>query len=132
MEGKSKMNDAPPEIYENFVPNPEIQEFMETEIEHTPHVQNELQNRLDETHGITPEATGGDIDAEWEKSEDDGAESFGGHNPTPDQSDIEENAAAMGFNFQDNQEIDLLEKMQKRDRDRFELDEDSKAPGDMI
>ncbi len=74
---------------------------------------------------------GGDIDAAWEEAEDDGAEAFAGHNPTPDQSDVEENAAAMGFNYQDNQEIDLLDKMRRRDQDRFELDEDSKV-GDTI
>jgi hypothetical protein len=28
--------------------------------------------------------------------------------------------------------LDLLEKMEKRDRDRFELDENSKTEGDMI
>ena len=125
------MSDAPPEIYENFIPNPEIQEFMDEEIQRAPQSPHELEERL-ENSSMSPELTGGDIDAEWEEANDDGAEAFAGHNPTPDQSNVEENAAAMGFNFQDNQEIDLLEKMRKRDRDRFELDESSKGPGDMI
>lgn len=125
------MSDSPPEIYENFVPNPEIQEFMDEEIRHAPQAPNELRERV-ESSSMSPELSGGDIDADWEEANDDGAEAFGGHNPTPDQSMVEENAAAMGFNFEDNQEIDLLEKMQRRDRDRFELDEDSKAAGDMI
>lgn len=124
------MSDAPPNIYEDFVPNEGVQEFMNEEIERAPQAPNELRERL-ENSSMTPEVSGGDVDASWEEANDDGSEAFAGHNPTPDQSNVEENAAAMGFNFQDNQEIDLLDKMQRRDRDRFELDEDSKD-GDTI
>jgi hypothetical protein len=120
----------PYEFYENEVPNPEIEQFMNEEIDRAPRDSNELEQRF-EASTQSPVTSGGDIDAEWEEADDDGAESVGGHNPTPDQSDTEANAAAMGFTFEDNQEIDLLEKMQKRDRNRFELDEDSKA-GDTI
>ena len=49
-----------------------------------------------------------------------------------DQSDVEENAHAMGINFEDNEPLDLLEKMEKRDRNRYELDENSKSSDDMI
>jgi hypothetical protein len=125
------MSDGKPyEFYENNVPNPEIEQFMNEEIDRAPRDSNELEQRF-EASTQSPVTSGGDIDAEWEEADDDGAESVGGHNPTPDQSDTEANAAAMGFTFEDNQEIDLLEKMQKRDRNRFELDEDSKA-GDTI
>lgn len=124
-------NEKPYEFYEDAVPNPEIQQFMNEEIDRAPRDSNELEQRF-EASTQHPVTSGGDIDAEWEEADDDGAESVGGHNPTPDQSDTETNAAAMGFTFEDNQEIDLLEKMQKRDRNRFELDEDSKAAGDMI
>ncbi|MCA1590294.1 MAG: DUF6335 family protein [Acidobacteria bacterium] len=72
------------------------------------------------------------FDAEWEDVNDSGAETVFGHNPTPDQSDVEENAHAMGIDFQDNEPLDLLEKMEKRDRDRYELREDSKSSEDMI
>ena len=120
----------PYEFYENDVPNPEIEQFMNEEIDRAPRDSNELEQRF-EASTQSPVTSGGDIDAEWEEADDDGAESVGGHNPTPDQSDTEANAAAMGFTFEDNQEIDLLEKMQKRDRNRFELDEDSKS-GDTI
>jgi len=120
----------PYEFYENDVPNPEIEQFMNEEIDRAPRDSNELEQRF-EASTQSPITSGGDIDAEWEEADDDGAESVGGHNLTPDQSDTEANAAAMGFTFEDNQEIDLLEKMQKRDRNRFELDEDSKT-GDTI
>lgn len=124
------MADNPPNIYENFVPNPETQEFMDEEIRRAPQSQTDFKADMENSRN-TPETTGGDVDAEWQESDDDGAESFGGHNPTPDQSDVEANAQAMGFVFQDNQEIDLLDKMQRRDQDRFELEEDSKD-GDTI
>lgn len=125
------MNNNPPDIYEDFVPNPEIQAAMDDEISHVPRANREMQNRLDASTN-TPEITGGDVDAEWEKAENDGAETFAGHNPTPDQSDVEANGRAFGVNFEDNQEMDLLEQMRQRDRDRFELDESSKGEGDMI
>lgn len=124
-------DEKPYEFYKDIVPDPEIQRFMNEEIDSAPRAPGELDERL-ENSSETPEVSGGDVDAEWEEANDDGAEAVGGHNPTPDQSMVEENAAAMGFNFEDNQEIDLLEKMQKRDRNRFELDESSKATDDMI
>lgn len=124
------MADNPPNIYENFVPNPETQEFMDEEISRAPQSQNDFRHDMESTNN-SPETSGGDVDADWSEAENDGAESFGGHNPTPDQSDVEANAQAMGFTFQDNQEIDLLDKMQRRDQDRFELEEDSKD-GDTI
>ena len=121
------------EFYEQEAPpDADIKEFMDDEIAHVPQAPNELKERLREHHSTSPADSGGDIDAEWEGANDDGAEAFGGHNPTPDQSDVEENAHAYGIDFQDNEPLDLLEKMEKRDRNRFELDEDSKTKGDMI
>ena len=55
-----------------------------------------------------------------------------GDNPTPDQSLVEENASAIGVSYEDNEELEFIEKIEKRDRDRFELDESSKAYEDMI
>jgi hypothetical protein len=92
----------------------------------------ELLERVHEHHSSSPADSGGDIDAEWEDVNDSGAESVFGHNPTPDQSDVEENAHAMGINFEDNEPLDLLEKMEKRDRNRYELNEDSKGEDDTI
>ncbi len=121
------------EFYENeTLADPEITDFMNEEIAHAPQAPNELIARLHEHNSTSPADTGGDIDASWEEISDDGAESFAGHNPTPDQSDVEANAHAYGIDFQDNEPLDLLEKMEKRDRDRFELDENSKASEDMI
>ncbi len=132
-EDKDMISGKDLEFYENEpLPNEAIQEFMNEEIAHAPQAPNELLERLREHNSTSPADSGGDIDADWEGSNDDGAESFGGHNPTPDQSDVEENAHAYGINFEDNEPLDILEKMEKRDRDRFELDESSKGGGDMI
>ena len=121
------------EFYEKEAPtDEEIQELMDEEIAHVPQAPGELTQRLNEHNSTSPADSGGDIDATWEDANDDGAESFGGHNPTPDQSDVEENAHAYGIDFQDNEPLDLLEKMEKRDRNRWELDESSKEEGDMI
>ena len=61
-----------------------------------------------------------------------GSESVFGDNPTPDQSDVEANAHAMGINFEDNEPLDFIKKLGKRDDDRYELDESSKSDGDTI
>lgn len=127
------MNGKALEFYEGErVPDEEMQEFINEEIEGAPKAPDELLQRLDEHNSSSPADSGGDIDAEWEDVNDSGAESVFGHNPTPDQSEVEANAHAMGVDFQDNEPLDLLEKMEKRDRDRFELREDSKTSNDMI
>jgi hypothetical protein len=121
------------ESYEDdFIPDPEIEAEMQEEIAHAPKDPEELLERLREHTAASPADSGGDIDAEWEDVNDSGAESVFGHNPTPDQSDVEENAHAMGINFEDNEPIDVLEKLEKRDRHRYELDENSKSGEDMI
>jgi hypothetical protein len=121
------------EFYEQEVPpNEEIKEFMDEEIAHAPQAPGELAERLKEHNSTSPADSGGDIDASWEEAGDDGAETFTGHNPTPDQSDVEENAHAMGIDFEDNEPLDFVEKIEKRDRNRFELNENSKTGNDTI
>jgi hypothetical protein len=127
------MTSKPLEFYENEpLPDPEIEAERQDEIASTPKAPQELLERVHEHHSSSPADSGGDIDAEWEDVNDSGAESVFGHNPTPDQSDVEDNAHAMGINFEDNEPLDPLEKMEKRDRNRFELDESSKSDEDMI
>ncbi len=109
----------------------EIKNVMAEEIADAPQAPGELRQRLDEHNASSPADSGGDIDANWEEVNTTGAEAFAGHNPTPDQSDVEANAHAYGVDFQDNEPLDLLEKMEKRDRDRWELNESSKD-GDEI
>ena len=113
-------------------PDPEIKELMDEEIGGVPQAPHELLERTRENNEASPADSGGDVDADWEDVSDSGAESVFGHNPTPDQSDVEENAHAMGIDFQDNEPLDLLEKIEKRARNRYELDESSKSGSDTI
>ena len=127
------MNGKDLEFYENEQPpDEEIKEFMDEEIERAPQDPNELLERLADNNASSPADSGGDIDAEWEDVDDSGAEAVFGHNPTPDQSDVEENAHAMGIDYEDNEPLDILEKIEKRDRNRYELDENSKKGNDSI
>jgi hypothetical protein len=116
----------------DVVPDPEIEEFMEEEIARAPKDSNQLAQRLRDNTAASPGDSGGDIDASWEDVNDSGEESVAGDNPTPDQSDVEENAHAVGVNFEDNQELDFSEQLERRDRDRFELDPRSKTEDDTI
>lgn len=116
----------------DYVPNPEIEEFMEEEISRAPKDPDLLAQRLRNSTSASPKDAGGDFDASWEDVNDSGSESVAGDNPTPDQSLVEENAHALGVNFEDNEELDFLDKIERRDRDRFELNENSKADDNMI
>ena len=109
----------------------DIRETMNEDIAHAPQDTNSLIERLDEHNSTSPALSGGDVDADWEDANDSGEESFAGSNPTPDQDNVEENAAAMGLSYEDNEEIGVEEKVGKRDEDRWELREASKE-GDMI
>jgi hypothetical protein len=132
------MHNKQPEEFEylsnnpDYVPDPEIEEFMEQEIARAPQDPELLAHRLRNNTAASPADAGGDIDANWEDVNESGSETVGGDNPTPDQSDVEENARALGVSFEDNQELDFEKQIEKRDRDRFELDPRSKANNDTI
>jgi hypothetical protein len=114
------------EFYDNEpVTDPVINAQRMEEIMDVPTAPDELRERLDENHAASPADSGGDIDAQWEEVNTTGSESVFGHNPTPDQSNVEANAHAMGINFEDNEPLDFVKKMEKRDEDRFELEEAS-------
>ncbi|HEY0003343.1 MAG TPA: DUF6335 family protein [Pyrinomonadaceae bacterium] len=116
----------------DYVPDPEIEEFMEEEIARAPKDPEQLAQRLRQNTASSPRDAGGDPDATWEDVNDSGTESVSGDNPTPDQSLVEENARAVGVSFEDNEALEFIDKIDRRDRDRFELDERSKDDNDMI
>jgi Family of unknown function (DUF6335) len=116
----------------DYVPDPEIEEFMELEISRAPKDPDLLANRLRNNTAASPRDAGGDLDADWEDVNASGSETVAGDNPTPDQSLVEENAQAMGVSYEDNEELEFIDKIEKRDRDRYELDENSKASENMI
>ena len=116
----------------NFVPDPEIEAFMEEEIARAPKDPDQLAGRLRQNTASSPADSGGDPDASWEDVNDSGEESVAGDNPTPDQSLVEENARAVGVSYEDNEELEFTEKIEKRDRNRFELDPRSKTDDNSI
>jgi hypothetical protein len=116
----------------NFVPDPEIEQFMEEEIARAPKDPEQLAHRLRDNTASSPADSGGDPDATWEDVNDSGEESVSGDNPTPDQSLVEENARAVGVSYEDNEELEFIDKIDKRDRNRFELDPRSKTEDDSI
>jgi hypothetical protein len=116
----------------DYVPDPEIEEFMEQEISRAPKDPELLAHRLRNNTAASPRDAGGDLDAAWEDVNDSGSETVAGDNPTPDQSLVEENASAMGVSYEDNEELGFIDKIEKRDRERYELDENSKASENSI
>jgi hypothetical protein len=72
--------------------------------------------------------TGGDIDAKQEQAKVVGEEAIGGTTPTPDQSNVDDVAAAVGINTQAEHPVKVAEEMHKRDERRHELDPESKGP----
>jgi hypothetical protein len=116
----------------DYVPDPEIEEFMEEEILRAPKDPEQLAHRLRNNTAASPRDAGGDLDASWEDVNESGSETVAGDNPTPDQSMVEENAQAVGVSFEDNEELEFIDKIERRDRDRFELDPRSKTNEDMI
>jgi hypothetical protein len=68
----------------------------------------------------TPQLSGGDIDAAWEDA-DVGDETVGGTVATPDQDRVDELGRAVGLTYQDDEPLNVDQKLAQRDRQRWEL-----------
>ena len=82
----------------------------------------ELRDSLAQHTETGPAMTGGDVDANWEDAYAVGDEAPGGDNPTPDQDIVDEIGKALGVQYDDNEELKGADKIQERDRHRWELD----------
>jgi Family of unknown function (DUF6335) len=80
-----------------------------------------LMKELREHHATSPELSGGDIDAAWDRA-DVGEETVGGSSPTPDQDVVDQLGEAVGLTYEDNEPLDTERKVAKRDERRWELD----------
>jgi uncharacterized protein DUF6335 len=80
-----------------------------------------LNRELREYHSGGPDVSGGDIDADWRRA-DVGEETVGGSTPTPDQDIVDELGEAAGITYEDNEPLHTTEKVEERDRRRWELD----------
>ncbi len=82
----------------------------------------ELEEFREEHASMTPAITAGDVDADLEAAYFTGDEAPGGDNPTPDQDIVDDIGKALGVEYQDNEELKSTEKLEKRDKHRWELD----------
>lgn len=83
-----------------------------------------LRRRLEEHHGASPELAADDIDAAWDEANV-GEETVGGTNPTPDQDQVDEIGEAAGLTYEDDEPLNTGEKLEERDRHRWELNPES-------
>lgn len=109
----------------DYQPDPEVVEALqETERIETPPEQ--IAENLEQYHSESPVLSGGDVDADWERGDDVGEETVGGTVATPDQNRVEELGQALGIVYQDDEPLHTIDKLEKRDRDRWELNPASK------
>src|ERR1044072_1950606 len=86
-----------------------------------------LKRELREHHSNTPDLSAGDIDADWRRA-DTGEETVGGSAPTPDQDIVDELGEAAGLTYDDNEPWHSTEKVEERDRPRWERHPASSEP----
>ena len=84
--------------------------------------QNMYHQRMREHTEGGPILTGGDVDADWNEAYSSGEETPGGDMPTPDQDVVEEIGRALGVEYEDAEELKGAEKIENRDRHRWEYD----------
>jgi len=82
----------------------------------------ELKERYDKHTETSPAMTGGDVDADWESAYSVGDEAPGGDNPTPDQNVVDDIGLAVGNEYRDNEELEGADKIEERDKHRWEYD----------
>jgi hypothetical protein len=66
--------------------------------------------------------TAGDVDVDAEDAYFTGEEAPGGDNPTPDSDVVDDIGKALGVPYGDDEELKSVEKVEKRDKHRWELD----------
>jgi len=81
----------------------------------------ELNENLREHHGMT-DVSGGDLDVDVEDAFFTGEAAPGGDNPTPDQDVVDDIGKALGVEYEDNEELKAADKLERRDKHRWELD----------
>ena len=86
-----------------------------------------LREKILEHHSMSPKLAANDIDAAWDES--DGAETVGGHAPTPDQDRVDDLGEAAGLTYADDEPLDYG-KVARRDQKRWELNPASAEESD--
>ena len=106
---------------EIFEPTPEVKNEFEEAAQLGSAGESQTIKKLREHHESSPALSGGDVDAAWEDA-DVGEESVGGGNPTPDQNEVDELGEAMGLSYEAGEPLHTTEKLEDRDKHRWELD----------
>lgn len=68
-----------------------------------------------------PPIQAGDLEVDARYASTVGEEAPGGGNPTPDQDIVEDIGRAVGLTYEDNEPLQVDDKLRKRDQDRWEL-----------
>ncbi|HWP43993.1 MAG TPA: DUF6335 family protein [Blastocatellia bacterium] len=117
---KDRFIDAGTAESEQYEPDEEVQEEFR-EAQRLGSGSEHLRRELREHNSRTPDLSAGDLDADWARA-DVGEETVGGSVPTPDQDIVEELGEAVGLTYEDNEPLHTTEKVEERDRKRWELD----------
>lgn len=81
-----------------------------------------MQREIREKRNYDLEPMAGDPDAMAEDAVFVGDDAPGGSHPTPDQDIVDEIGEAVGLTYEDDEELRTTEKVEERDRNRWELD----------
>ncbi len=104
----------------DYVPDPQVLDVLQ-ETERVETAGSELAETLRKHHSESPQLSGGDVDADWERANDVGEEAVGASVATPDQDRVDELGEAVGIVYQDDEPLKTQDKLEKRDRERWEL-----------
>jgi len=86
--------------------------------------QRQAEEELAEHTSTSPELTGGDVDADWQRADSVGEEAVGGSVATPDQDIVDELGEALGVPRAPDEEVRTSEEiLEERDRRRWEQEE---------
>jgi hypothetical protein len=109
---------------EIHVPDPEIAEVFESDQQgHGARSgAQEMIREIQEQHGFDRDLLAGDPDANIEDATFVGEEAPGGGHAVPDQAQVDDIGEAVGLQYQDNEPLHTTEKVEDRDRHRWELD----------
>ncbi len=80
-----------------------------------------LLEELDEHNSLSPEISGGDLDASWQTANQAGEETVGASVSTPDQDVVDNLGQAAGLVYEDDEPLNYDAKVLDRDRNRWEL-----------
>jgi hypothetical protein len=86
---------------------------------------NTVRDHMNDYNDVSPELSGGDLDAAWDQADVAGEEAVGGTAPTPDQNVVDEIGSAVGLDMAEEEYVHTAEVLNIRDDRRWELDPQS-------